>query len=79
MKRTKSSTRRELEFDLRVDDRLPQELGFHCLYRIHCGKGLIIHSPNCPAADMAFAKAQLESVWHGVEPLSVEEFLAVYT
>ncbi len=69
MKRSKPYRKPALEFDLHVDDRLPHEFGFHCLYRIHCGKGLIIHSPNCPAADMAFAKAQLERVWRGEAPL----------
>ncbi len=79
MKRSKTHTRPALEFDLHVDDRLPDELGFHCLYRIEAGRGVIVHSPNCPAVDMAFAKAQLESARQGVEPLSVEEFLSVYT
>ncbi len=78
MKRTKSSTRRELEFDLHVNEKLPHE-GVHCLFGISGGRGRIVHSPECPAVDMAFAKAQLESAWQGVEPLSVEEFLSVYT
>ena len=68
MKRTKSSTMRELEFDLRETDRLPNELGVHCLYHIQAGRGVIVHSPECPAADLAAAKAQLENMWRVLAP-----------
>ncbi len=61
MKRTKSNTKRELEFDLRETDRLPNELGVHCLYHIQAGRGVIVHSPDCPAADMAVARGQLKN------------------
>ena len=79
VKRSKTHTRPAIEFDLRVDDRLPDELGFHCLYRIEAGRGGIVHSPNCPARDMAIAKGQLERVWRGVAPLSQEDLVASYT
>jgi hypothetical protein len=68
VKRTESNTKRELEFDLRETDRLPNELGVHCLYHIQAGRGVIAHSPECPAADLAAAKAQLENMWRVLAP-----------
>ena len=68
MKRSKSNTRRELEFDLRETDRLPNERGVHCLYHIQEGRGVIVHSPECPAADLAAAKEQLENMWRVLAP-----------
>ncbi len=68
MKRTESNTKRELEFDIRKTDRLPNELGVHCLYHIQAGRGVIAHSHECPAADLAAAKAQLENMWRILAP-----------
>ncbi len=68
MKRTKTYTRPALEFDLKETDRLPNELGVHCLYHIKAGRGVIVHSPECPAADLAAAKTQLENMWRVLAP-----------
>ncbi len=67
MKRTKSSTRPALEFELRKTDRLPHA-GVHCYYYIKGDKGVIVHSPDCPAADLAAAKTQLENMWRVLAP-----------
>ena len=67
MKRTKTYTRPALEFELRKTDWLPHE-GVHCRYHIQGGKGVIVHSPECPAADLAAAKRQLENMWRVLAP-----------
>ncbi len=75
MKRTKTYRRPALEFNLRETDRLPHE-GVHSLYHIQGGKGIIVHSHECPAADLAAAKRQLENMWQILAPLSAQELAA---
>jgi (p)ppGpp synthase/HD superfamily hydrolase len=48
-----------LEFELAVSDDLPFE-GTHCIGRVHKGRGLIVHSRDCPEAEMAALRAMLE-------------------
>ena len=68
MKRSKTYKRPALEFDLKKTDQLPNKLGVHCLYHIQEGRGVIVHSPECPAADLAAAKEQLENMWRVLAP-----------
>jgi (p)ppGpp synthase/HD superfamily hydrolase len=48
-----------LEFELAVSEDLPLE-GSHCIGRVHEGKGQIVHSRECPEAEMAALRAMLE-------------------
>jgi hypothetical protein len=59
MERTETKARRALEFELDVSDDLPFE-GTHCIGRVHEGKGQIVHSRECPEAEMAALRAMLE-------------------
>ena len=68
MKRSKPYTRPALEFDIHVTKKLP-DYGMHCIFRLHGGRGKIFHSPECPAAEITWGKAQLERVWRGEAPL----------
>jgi len=69
MEQTEGHAKRVLEFDLRETDALPKN-GAHCTYRfLNDGKGVIFHSPDCPASDLAEAKEQLEKVWQEIQGL----------
>jgi (p)ppGpp synthase/HD superfamily hydrolase len=59
MERTETKARRALEFDLYPSDDLPLD-GTHCVGRVHDGRGTIVHSHDCPEAEMAALRAMLE-------------------
>ena len=56
----RSKAQQGLEFELSVSDDLPLE-GTHCVGRVHEGKGQIVHSRDCPEAEMAALRAMLEA------------------
>jgi hypothetical protein len=60
MERTETSAKRELEFDLFPSDDLPLD-GTHCVGRVHDGRGTIVHSHECPEADLAELRSMLEA------------------
>jgi hypothetical protein len=49
-----------LEFELVVSDDLPLD-GTHCVGRVHDGRGTIVHSHECPEADLAALRSMLEA------------------
>jgi len=53
-------TKQGLEFDLFVSEGLPID-GTHCVGRVQGGRGVIVHSLECPDADMAAMRAMLEA------------------
>ena len=55
-----TETKRSLEFDLYASDELPLN-GTHCVGRVHEGRGTIVHSHECPEADLAALRAMLEA------------------
>jgi len=54
-------TKQGLEFDLFVSEELPID-GTHCVGRVQGeGRGQIVHSRECPEADLAAMRAMLEA------------------
>ena len=49
-----------LEFELHVSEELPLD-GTHCVGRVTGSRGLIVHSRECPEADLAAMRAMLEA------------------
>jgi len=79
-KRRHTEARPGLEFDPRKSDQPPHE-GANCFYLIQTdGTEVVVHSKNCPAADLAAAKGQPGAVWQGtLEPIvdeTIDESLA---
>ena len=60
MERIETSAKRGREFDLFPSDDLPLD-GTHCVGRVHEGRGTIVHSHECPEADMAALRSMLEA------------------
>ncbi len=54
-------TKQGLEFELHVSEELPLD-GTHCVGRVQGkGRGVIVHSRECPEADLAAMRAMLEA------------------
>ena len=53
-------TKQGLEFELHVSEELPLD-GTHCVGRVQGGRGLIVHSHECPEADLAAMRSMLEA------------------
>jgi len=54
-------TKQGLEFDLFVSEGLPID-GTHCVGRVQGkGRGVIVHSQECPEEDLAAMRAMLEA------------------
>jgi hypothetical protein len=56
----RTGTELSLEFDLYASDDLPLD-GTHCVGRVHEGRGTIVHSRECPEADLAALRNMLEA------------------
>jgi len=60
VRQTETSAKRGLEFDLFPSEDLPLD-GTHCVGRVQGGRGMIVHSHECPEADLTAMRAMLEA------------------